>query len=50
MTFSTPCTMGQTASDFAMGSLKYFAGEYEDHIKKKKMCKQCMFRIYEHLH
>ena len=36
MTFSTPCTMGQTASDFAMGSLKYFAGEYEDHIKKKK--------------
>ena len=36
MTFSTPCTMGQTASDFAMGTLKYFASEYEDHIKKKK--------------
>ena len=36
MTFSTPCTMGQTASDFAMGSLNYFANEYEDHIKKKK--------------
>ncbi len=36
MTFSTPCTMGQTASDFTMGTLKYFASEYEDHIKKKK--------------
>lgn len=36
MTFSTPCTMGQTASDFSLGTLKYFASEYEDHIKKKK--------------
>ena len=36
MVFSTPCTMGQTASDFSLGTLKYFASEYEDHIKKKK--------------
>lgn len=36
MTFSTPCTMGQTASDITMGTLKYFASEYEDHIRKKK--------------
>lgn len=36
MTFSTPCTMGQTASDVTMYTLKYFASEYEDHIKKKK--------------
>lgn len=36
MTFSTSCTMGQTASDFSLGTLKYFASEYEDHIKKKK--------------
>jgi ferredoxin len=36
MVFSTPCTMGQTASDFSMGTLKYFASEYEEHIKKKK--------------
>ena len=28
--------MGQTASDFSLGTLKYFASEYEDHIKKKK--------------
>lgn len=36
MTFSTPCSMGQTASDFVMGTLKYFEDEYTDHIKKKK--------------
>ena len=36
MVFSTPCTMGQTASDFTIGTLKYFPSEYEDHIKKKK--------------
>ena len=36
MVFSTPCTMGQTASDFSLGTLKYFSSEYEDHIKKKK--------------
>ena len=36
MVFSTPCTLGQTASDFSLGTLKYFASEYEDHIKKKK--------------
>lgn len=36
MVFSTPCSMGQTASDFSLGTLKYFASEYEDHIKKKK--------------
>lgn len=36
MTFSTPCTMGQTASDFTLGTLEYFADEYEDHIRKKK--------------
>lgn len=36
MTFSTPCSMGQTASDFTMGTLKYFESEYTDHIRKKK--------------
>lgn len=36
MRFSTPCTMGQTASDFTLGTLKHFAAEYEDHIRKKK--------------
>lgn len=36
MVFSTPCTMGQTASDFVLGTLKYFPSEYEDHIKKRK--------------
>ena len=36
MTFSTPCTMGQTASDFALGVINLFADEVEDHIKKKK--------------
>ncbi len=38
MVFSTPCSMGQTGSDFVLGTLEYFADEYEDHIKKKK-CK-----------
>ncbi|SDB28590.1 NADH-ubiquinone oxidoreductase-F iron-sulfur binding region domain-containing protein [Eubacterium oxidoreducens] len=46
MTFSTPCSMGQTASDVVRGSLKYFSSEYEDHIKKKKcaanVCKSFM--------
>lgn len=36
MVFSTPCTMGQTAADITLGTLEYFADEYEDHIKKKK--------------
>ncbi len=36
MTFSTPCSMGQTASDFTMGTLKFFESEYTDHIRKKK--------------
>lgn len=36
MTFSTPCSLGQTASDFTLGTLEYFADEYEDHIRKKK--------------
>lgn len=36
MVFSTPCTMGMTAADFSLGTLKYFASEYEDHIRKKK--------------
>ncbi|MCD8232675.1 MAG: 4Fe-4S binding protein [Clostridiales bacterium] len=36
MTFSTPCSMGQTGADFVLGTLKYFEDEYTDHIKKKK--------------
>ncbi len=36
MVFSTPCSMGQTASDFTLGTLKYFENEYNDHIRKKK--------------
>ncbi|MCD8300648.1 MAG: 4Fe-4S binding protein [Clostridiales bacterium] len=36
MVFSTPCSMGQTASDFPLGTLKYFGNEYGDHIRKKK--------------
>ncbi|MCI1653803.1 MAG: 4Fe-4S binding protein [Lachnospiraceae bacterium] len=35
MVFSTPCSMGQTASDFTMGTLKLFETEYSEHIKKK---------------
>ncbi len=38
MTISTPCTLGQTASDFVLGTLQYFSSEYTDHIKKKQ-CK-----------
>ena len=36
MSFSTVCTMGQTASDITLGSLQYFASEYDAHIRKKK--------------
>ncbi len=36
MTFSTLCSVGQTAADFTLGSMEYFADEYTDHIKKKK--------------
>ncbi|CUP22783.1 MULTISPECIES: NADH-ubiquinone oxidoreductase-F iron-sulfur binding region domain-containing protein [Hungatella] len=36
MAFSTLCSMGQTAADFTLGTLKYFQSEYDDHIKKKK--------------
>ena len=35
MTISTPCTMGQTGSDFVLGALASFAGEFEEHIRKK---------------
>jgi ferredoxin len=35
MVFSTPCSMGQTASDFTMGTLELFGTEYSEHIKKK---------------
>ena len=36
MVISTPCTMGQTGSDFTMGTFKYFESEYTDHIRKKE--------------
>ncbi len=36
MTFSTSCTMGETAADVTLGTLKYFEPEYTDHIRKKK--------------
>lgn len=36
MTFSASCTLGETASDITLGTLRYFASEYEDHIRKKK--------------
>lgn len=36
MSFSCQCSVGQTGADFTMGTLKYFADEYTDHIKKKK--------------
>lgn len=38
MTFSTPCSMGQTGSVFTLSSMELFMDEYEDHIKRKK-CK-----------
>ena len=36
MCFSGQCTLGNTAAEFMLGTLTHFAGEYEDHIKKKK--------------
>ncbi len=46
MTFSTSCTMGETAPDVTLGTLKYFESEYNDHIRKKKcaagVCKAFM--------
>lgn len=36
MTISTPCSMGQTGSEFVLGTLEHFANEYEEHISKKK--------------
>lgn len=36
MTFSTMCSVGATGADFTLDSMKYFADEYNDHIKKKK--------------
>lgn len=36
MTFSCQCSIGLTGADYTLGSLKYFADEYTDHIKKKK--------------
>ncbi len=36
MSFSCQCSVGQTGADFTLGTLKYFADEYTDHIKKKK--------------
>lgn len=35
MTFSTPCTMGQTAAKIALSAIACFEAEYEAHIKKK---------------
>lgn len=35
MTFSTPCTMGQTSSLIALSAVQKFGSEYEAHIKKK---------------
>ena len=36
MTYSTPCSMGQMSSLMATSAVDAFAGEYEEHIKKKK--------------
>lgn len=36
MTYSTPCTMGQTSSKIALSSLAQFEKEYNAHIKKKE--------------
>lgn len=36
VSYSTLCSVGQTGSDFVLGSLSYFSSEYEEHIKKKK--------------
>lgn len=38
MTFSTPCSVGQTGSLFTLNSMDLFMEEYDDHIKRKK-CK-----------
>lgn len=38
MTFSTPCSVGQTGSRFTLDSMALFMDEYDDHIKRKK-CK-----------
>lgn len=35
MSFSTLCSVGQTGSDYVLGSLKYFLEEYTEHLKKK---------------
>lgn len=36
MTFSTPCTMGQTASVIALSAVELFGNEYNAHYKKKE--------------
>lgn len=38
MTFSCPCSVGQTGSLFTLSSMELFMDEYDDHIKRKK-CK-----------
>ncbi len=38
MTFSCPCSVGQTGSQFTLSSMTLFMDEYDDHIKRKK-CK-----------
>jgi len=38
MVFSTPCSMGQTGSQFTLSSMELFMDEYDDHTKRKK-CK-----------
>ena len=43
MTYSTPCSMGQNSSRIALTAVEKFAGEYEAHIKKKKLSCRCMF-------
>lgn len=35
MTFSCQCSVGLHGADFVLGSLKHFAGEYNEHIKKR---------------
>jgi NADH:ubiquinone oxidoreductase subunit F (NADH-binding)/NAD-dependent dihydropyrimidine dehydrogenase PreA subunit len=36
MTFSTPCTMGQTSSAIALSAIELFESEYVAHYKKKE--------------
>ena len=38
MVFSTPCSMGQTGSQFTLSSMELFLDEYDDHTKRRK-CK-----------